>query len=280
MASQKKNYRFKIGTLSEKKPDEWVLVEGTHEPIIDKATFDIVQEKLKYRQRPRDNGEYSLFAGLIRCGECGKALIVRTTHEKFPKQIYACKTYSAFGKCHCTQHRVIKDELSARDCAKAAAIDSDEVANRLIEAHKAGERSQAEMLKREQAQDEERLTVLNKMVQQLYEDRLMQRISDDNFAAMLQKVQQEQGELQARIQAAQQHAEEETQMVIDTKRWTEIIRQYSDIQELDVTTLNRLVKEIIVHEEIDEAKERHITVEIHFNLQPIPEIQPLSPGIC
>ena len=52
-----------------------------------------------------------------------------------------------------------------RDCAKAAAIDSDEVANRLIEAHKAGERSQAEMLKREQAQDEERLTVLNKMVQ-------------------------------------------------------------------------------------------------------------------
>ena len=58
MASQKKNYRFKIGTISEKKPDEWVLVEGTHEPIIDKATFDIVQEKLKYRQRPRDNGEY------------------------------------------------------------------------------------------------------------------------------------------------------------------------------------------------------------------------------
>ena len=285
MASQKKNYRFKIGTLSEKKPDEWVLVEGTHDPIIDKATFDIVQEKLKYRQRPRDNGEYSLFAGLIRCGECGKALIVRTTHEKFPKQIYACKTYSAFGKCHCTQHRVIKDELSGivldkiRDCAKAAAIDSDEVASRLIEAHKAGERSQAETLKRELAKDEERLSALNMMVQQLYEDRLMRRISDDNFAAMLQKVQQEQSELQTRIQAAQQQAEKETQMVIDTKRWTEIIREYADIQELDVTTLNRLVKEIIVHEQIDEAKECHITVEIHFNLQPIPEIECLTSSI-
>ena len=285
MASQKKNYRFKIGTLSEKKPDEWVLVEGTHDPIIDKTTFDIVQEKLKYRQRPRNNGEFSLFAGLIRCGECGKSLAVRTTHEKFPKQIYACKTYMAFGKCHCTQHRVVMDDLIAivldkiRDCAKAAAIDSDEVANRLIEAHKAGERSQAETLKREMAQDEERLTALNKMVQQLYEDRLMQRISDDNFAAMLQKVQQEQGELQARLQAAQQHAQEETQMVIDTKRWTEIIRQYSDIQELDVTTLNRLVKEIIVHEQIDEEKQRHITVEIHFNLQPIPEIECLTSSI-
>jgi len=46
-----------------------------------------------------------------------------------------------------------------------------------------------------------------------------------------------------------------------------------------VTTLNRLVKEIIVHEEIDEAKERHITVEIHFNLQPIPEVQQLAPVV-
>ena len=51
------------------------------------------------------------------------------------------------------------------------------------------------------------------------------------------------------------------------------------LQELDVTTLNHLVKEIIVHEQIDEAKERHITVEIHFNLQPIPEIECLTSSI-
>ena len=43
--------------------------------------------------------------------------------------------------------------------------------------------------------------------------------------------------------------------------------------------LNRLVKEIIVHEQIDEAKQHHITVEIHFNLQPIPEIEYLSPAV-
>jgi DNA invertase Pin-like site-specific DNA recombinase len=285
MASQKKNYRFKIGTLSEKKPDEWVLVEGTHDPIIDKTTFDIVQEKLKYRQRPRGNGEFSLYAGLIRCGECGKALTHRYASGREPRAVYCCKTYNAFGMGHCTQHRIVEEDLSKivldkiRDCAKAAAIDSDEVANRLIEAHKAGERSQAETLKRELAQDEERLSALNMMVQQLYEDRLMRRISDSNFAAMLQKVQQEQSDLQTRIQAAQQQADEETQMVIDTKRWTEIIQEYADIQELDVTTLNRLVKEIIVHEQIDEAKQRHITVEIHFNLQPIPEIEQLSPAI-
>ena len=102
----------------------------------------------------------------------------------------------------------------------------------------------------------------------------MQQISEDNFATMLKKVEKEQEELLTRIQAAQQHVQEETQMVIDTKRWTEIIQQYSDIQELDTTTLNRLVKEIIVHEQIDETKKRHITIEIHFNLQPICKSMP------
>ena len=72
IASQKKEYRFKIGTIGEKKPEEWIVVENQHEPLVDRKTFDIVQRKLKSRQRPRQTGEISLFAGLIKCGECGK----------------------------------------------------------------------------------------------------------------------------------------------------------------------------------------------------------------
>ena len=47
------------------------MVENQHEPLVDRRTFDIVQRKLKSQQRPRQTGEYSLFAGLIKCGECG-----------------------------------------------------------------------------------------------------------------------------------------------------------------------------------------------------------------
>ncbi len=52
IASQKKDYRFKIGTIGEKKPEDWIVVEGQHEPLIDSMSFDIVQNKLKSRQRP------------------------------------------------------------------------------------------------------------------------------------------------------------------------------------------------------------------------------------
>ena len=93
IASQKKDYRFKIGTIGEKKPQDWIVVEERHEPIVDRKSFDIVQDKLKSRQRSRQTGEISLFAGLLKCGECGKSLTIRYTNDKHPKQIYSCKTY-------------------------------------------------------------------------------------------------------------------------------------------------------------------------------------------
>ena len=134
IASQKKEYRFKIGTIGEKRPEDWIVVEGQHQPIVDRSSFEIVQEKLRSRQRPRQNGEVSLFAGLLKCGECGKALTIRATNAKYPQKIYACKTYNAYGKNHCTQHRVEYDVLydlvlhKIQKCARAALRDEAAVA--------------------------------------------------------------------------------------------------------------------------------------------------------
>ena len=51
---------------------------------------------------------------------------------------------------------------------------------------------------------------------------------------------------------------------------------HANITELDAATLNRLIKEIVVHERIDEDKTRHISIEIHFNLKPIPEVEQVT----
>ena len=59
---------------------------------------------------------------------------------------------------------------------------------------------------------------------------------------------------------------------MDARQWVESIQEYRDITELDASTLNRLIKEIVVHETIDSDKTRHISIEIHFNLKPIPEV--------
>ncbi len=92
VSSQKKHYRFKIGNIGDKKPDEWIVVEGYHEPIIDRTTFDIVQRSMGVRKRPRSNGNFSLFSGLLKCGDCGKSLTYRVSRPgKGPLPVTAAR---------------------------------------------------------------------------------------------------------------------------------------------------------------------------------------------
>ena len=282
IASQKKDYRFKIGTIGEKKPEDWIVVEGQHEPLVDKKSFDIVQGKLKSRQRPGASGEISLFAGLIKCGECGKALTVRMTNDKHPRRIYSCKTYNAYGKQHCTQHRIEYDTLYSlvlnkiRECAKAALTDGEAIAGRLTDTCQAEQQSQREALERSLTKDEERIDVLEKMVLRLYEDMVAGRISEANFNLMLSKTQKEQAELKARVEDGRKKLADEIRLAVDARQWVEAIQEYANITELDAGTLNRLIKEIVVHETIGSDKTRHISIEIHFNLKPIPEVEQVT----
>lgn len=279
MASQKKEYRFKIGTIGEKKPEDWIVVEGTHEALIDKKSFAIVQEKLKSRQRPGQSGEPSMFAGLLKCGECGKSLTVRYTNAKHPQQIYSCKTYNAYGKQHCSQHRVDFDMLYSlvlnkiRECAAAALMDGEAVADRLTNTCQAEQQDQREALERSLTKDEERIEVLEKMVLRLYEDMVAGRITEANFNLLLEKTQNEQAELRAKVEVGRKRLADEIRLAVDARQWIESIQEYRDITELDAATLNRLIKEIVVHETIDSDKTRHISIEIHFNLKPIPEVE-------
>ncbi len=77
IASKKYVYRFKLGVIKEKHPDEWIVVENQHEPIVDRNTFFTVQNLIRKRQHPI-NEEFSLFSGIIKCAECGKALTIRS----------------------------------------------------------------------------------------------------------------------------------------------------------------------------------------------------------
>lgn len=278
IASQKADYRFKMGVIRKKKAHEWIIVENQHEPIIDRQTFDIVQTKIKKRQHPRNTDNFSLFSGLIKCGECGKALTIRKTNAKYPKDIYSCVTYNKFGKEHCTQHRVDYDVLyqlvldRIRLLAKAALADEKSVEMRLESSYAQQARVEQEASSFAIAKAQDRIQVLDRMISRLYEDMIAGRVNEANFETLLNNAQREQTTLKEQIETAQNKGAEEEQKVQDAKAWTELIKEYADITELDSEILNRLIKEIIVHETIDEEKNRNITIEIHFNFKAIPEV--------
>ena len=232
-----------------------------------------MQEKLRSRQRVRNNGELSLFAGIVKCGECGKALTHRIAYAHEPKPCYCCKTYNAYGKGHCTQHRILEEDLirvvleKVREYAHAAMVDSEDVAARLRQTVENAERERLEKASAELKENEARLASLMEMITKLYEDRMMGRISEENFSMLMAKTQTEQEEAKARIRLLQQEQQRRSQSAFDDEQWREAIRQYADITELDAVTLNKLVRQVVVHEEIGEGGSRKISVEIHFNMR-------------
>ena len=274
IASQKQNYKFKLGWMGDKKASEWMVIEDQHEPIIDRETFDIVQEKVKSRQRPRQTGEFSLFSGLIKCGECGKALTIRKTNAKNPQQIYSCVTYNKFGKAHCTQHRVDYDALyqqvldTIRECASAVLLKKDDVVDKLKETRSTQDKARIDSLTRQLVKDEERLPVLEKMVLKLYEDLISGKLNEQSFDLMIKKTQKEQEELNKRIENEKAQLAALQKEESDAEEWESVIQEYADVQELDPEMLQRLIREITVHETIDDDGTRHVVAEIHFNLKP------------
>ena len=112
------------------------------------------------------------------------------------------------------------------------------------------------------------------VVKPFYMGELLARIRV--FNTMLEKTQTEQTELKAKVSEGRKRLSDEVQLANDAKQWVEAIQEYANITELDAATLNRLIKEIVVHERIDEDKIRHISIEIHFNLKPIPEVEQVT----
>ena len=113
----------------------------------------------------------------------------------------------------------------------------------------AEQREQREAMERSLTRDEERIEVLDKMVMRLYEDMIAGRISEQNFNTMLEKTQTEQTELKAKVSEGRKRLSDEAQLANDAKQWVEAIQEYANITELDAATLNRLIKEIVVHED-------------------------------
>ena len=276
IASQKQVYKFKTGWIKDKKPHEWMIVEDMHEPLVCREVFELVQEKVKTRKRPDAFGNYSIFAGLVKCGQCGSTMNIRRANQKGNERIYTCSKYNKYGVKHCSQHRMKYDVLYSivleqiRSYAAKALEDEAEVISQLAHQSRGDYDDERGLIEKSIADDAARLASIEKLIAKLYEDMIAERISAENFNAILAKSQAEQKALRDRLHHNQSRIENERQEHDDTARWIELIKEYADIGELDTATLQRLIKTIVIHEDLDGDIIRQ-TVEIHFNFKGQPD---------
>lgn len=92
--------------------ESWIIVEHTHEPIIDRHTFDLVQELQKQRTKSVNMMPDGVFSGKLFCADCKKSMERQYARRGKRETIgYVCKTYRKQGKRFCESHKILREEL-------------------------------------------------------------------------------------------------------------------------------------------------------------------------
>ena len=105
----------------------------------------------------------------------------------------------------------------------------------------------------EKKRAEKRLAELDNLLAKIYEDRVSEKINERNFSMLTQKYQQEQGELETKIEALAAQLDSAREQENGINRWVDLVKQFSKPTELTADLLNTLIEKILVHEAVKDA---------------------------
>lgn len=273
------NVSYKVHRQINKPENEWIRVESTHEPLVSQQVWDLVRtiERQNTRNRTQANGETSLFSGLLRCMDCGS--LMRYYHEgrkhkdgsKSTYRSYACGRYSSGGKAVCTAHimnqRVLVEVVLSDIRMKAAWARNDpaSLVSRIQAQRRAASAEQMKQAKLLLSATEKRLVELGKLVQSIYEDKVMGRIPEAVCIQLMNQYETERTEKLEQKSRLTDELEAYQQETDDVQQWMTLIREYAKLEELDRPTLLRLINRIDIGEKKVEDGRTVRDIKIHYN---------------
>ena len=262
---------FKNKKKIDRPKEDWKVFPDTHPAIIDRATFEQVQELRKNKRRPTREGKQSLFSGMVFCADCGEKLYFCTAKNFRPEQNWFTCSSARKTKGKCTAH-FIRDiyiqkavlESMRRVFWYVRTFENrfaEELQNRSLEEQK---KEQARK-KRELEKAEKRIAELDLLFRRLYEDNVAGKISDERFQMLSAGYETEQSEKKTAVEAmkAELAASEE-----QTEGIGKFIRMVKSVTEPTVLTpelVHRFVSKIVVHEARKIDGVRHQDIDIYYS---------------
>ena len=201
--SRKINYKTK--KCIRQQPKDWVVVVGTHEPLIDRETFDKVRRLVDSRRHTRSRTYDFLLKGLIFCHECGYPLAVLNRKNAKGEDVlyFVCRTYQRFTKAGaCTCHS-IKEQVVTQAVVERVR----EVCRNYLQAEKLLPIAKQEIVKAQAEADHEKeiaalkakIDSLSAHLDQVYLDKLSGLLDEADFQRVYQKVKGDRAALEQRL---------------------------------------------------------------------------------
>ena len=274
LRTRTKSYKDKRKVDNSK--EDWLVFKNTHEAIIDQETFDIVQ---KMRSHKRSNQRYknragheNLFAGLVFCGTCGrKHYFCPQEKNGLNHDHYKCSGYrKPIDGCE-NPHYIQKSALIEIVSSKLRQTIQEAHFNQEAFLKKLEQQSQAQFSKdnkRQQLQlqkDEHRSKEIDSIIQKLYEDNLLGKISDERFVKLSQSYEEEQKQLQTSISDLTEKLAQQQEDSLNISKFMARISKYTELPKLTVEIVNELIDKIVIHKPIGTKRNRIIQIDIYYN---------------
>ena len=288
--THKESYKDK--TCTRNAPEDWLIFENTHEAIIDKDTWELVQ-KLRGTPRRRDTiGEANPLTGLVYCADCGAKMYNKrarpTKARPYPADAYDCSTYKMASQKrikHCSGHHISTKALrtlileTIKATSAYAVSNEEEFIQKVREASMVRQEKAAKDLKRKLNKDRKRCDELDGIIKKLYESYAVGRITEERFDALLPDYEQEQTALRAAVTEAETALAAFEQDTANVECFLALAKKYTDFSELTTPMINEFVDKIIVHAPTKVDGEREQKVEIYLQYigrfeAPVPELTP------
>ena len=267
--THRKSYKQKKKIENDK--SEWKIFENTHEPIIDKSTFDIVQKIRANRKRPTKMGEMPMFSGILYCADCGKKLSFhRRANDPDTKHNFVCSNYRS-DTHNCSMHyirNVVVEQLvleNLREVVSYVKAYEDEFVQMVMDADIKQKSKELAKKKRVLSDKEKRYTQLDGLFQRIYEDNVSGKLSDERFVKLSQGYEAEQKDLQSEIEALRMELSQEEQQSVNVKSFLFTVKKYTEIPELTSEIVHEFIDRIIVHEADKSSGKRIQEIEIIYN---------------
>ena len=254
---------------------QWAIFENTHEAIIDQATFDNVQRiRGNVRRYPDGWGETHPLTGLMYCADCGSKMYVHRTNNGKRIPQYTCSGYSKVpvGTLCPTQHRINADVVMTliADTLRAIAVysknDRAEFIQTVKDAQIFQQSSGIVQKKKRLTEAKKRSEELEKLLCQIYEDKILGKLPELRFATLDARYADEQDELSGEIEELEQAVTGYEHKQQSAEKFIALIDKYENFDTLTTTMLNEFVEKIVVHERDRKGcQDTTQEVEIYFN---------------
>ena len=264
---------YKLKTRLQNPQENWEIHEGVHEAIIERQVFKDVQKTLgdtKYR-KPKYI-EKNMFAGYLNCSDCGANLNYKYTHQNPNNHYFSCRNKRANnGLCEKTHHirvdvitQIVTQNLA--NIMQFASMFEDEFVKIVVDEY--FKLVQLQQRKNQIALHEAlaREKQIDILYEKVYEDQALGKLSEERFMKLSAKYEDEQSALRQNIKHLRSVVEQESAHEMNADAFVQLVRKYTNIEELTPQILREFVDRIVVHhkEQLNEQTVQRVEIYYRF----------------